>query len=767
MQNQKQKTYRHISMHKLLALLLVGVLFLAFLIVLLERNKWSILTKDPTPVPFEEITPSPEPTPTPTPTPTPKPLALPSYSFQTNYKQQAYLPVTEDTTTNFKTSWQLSFVEPAFAEVATTFEKADLSVYTPSGNPSGVLYSRSGFSLLQGSTYTVYISLQSSSNATISFQAVNGDSGSVLHQEDISVSPEVVSKEISFQMTSGSYQNGVLQFACGNVPENTIITISNLRVVSSNPNTSIHINQIGYQPNMQKRCTFPFDQGDIFDVIEADSGHVVYSGPILLKQMDEATGEYASYGDFTNLTTPGKYYIRSQIGDVSNPFVIQNNIFDALQIDALKMLTLQRCGYDLDASYAGGMAHAACHTSQAQIWLTDTVKDVSGGWHDAGDYGRYMKTGAKTVTDLLLAYLHHPTIYHDQTGSLESNNGVADLLDEARYELEWMLKMVGDDGGIYNTVITQTVPGDIDPTQDNQPLYLLYMETTSTADFAGTMALAYLAFEKADPAFAQKCLEAAIQSNIYLDHNLNVVNKVNPSELNGGLYLDDYDLDGRFYTKAALYCATGDPTYLVEAKKIFESDNNCAKGLTWRDNGGYGRYLFLTNQNLQVVEPDFYNALLASLQMDADALLGASKGNAYHSSLSEYGWGSNGEMANNGILLSMAYDMLGNIEYQKVSLEHLNYLLGKNSLDMCFVTGYGYRYPQNIHSRIASSHQAQLNGALIGGPNQFRDDKITQALPENIPNAKMYVDTYECYSTNEIAIYWNGPLIHLLSRNME
>ena len=67
--------------------------------------------------------------------------------------------------------------------------------------------------------------------------------------------------------------------------------------------SEIFINQIGYQPNMQKRCTFPFDQGDIFDVIEADSGHVVYSGPILLKQMDEATGEYASYGDFTNLTT--------------------------------------------------------------------------------------------------------------------------------------------------------------------------------------------------------------------------------------------------------------------------------------------------------------------------------------------------------------------------------------------------------------------------------------------------------------------------------
>ena len=101
--------------------------------------------------------------------------------------------------------------------------------------------------------------------------------------------------------------------------------------------------------------------------------------------------------------------------------MIADDPFNGLREDALNILSLQRCGTDT-SWWAGALGHGACHTSPAKIYGSDQTIDVSGGWHDAGDYGRYMKTGAKAVSDLLFAYMYDPDSFTDERGP-EAGNG--------------------------------------------------------------------------------------------------------------------------------------------------------------------------------------------------------------------------------------------------------------------------------------------------------------------------------------------------------
>ena len=196
--------------------------------------------------------------------------------------------------------------------------------------------------------------------------------------------------------------------------------------------------------------------------------------------------------------------------------------------------------------------------------------------------------------------------------------------------------MQDKNGGVFNTVMTPNMSEVVSPEEDIQDLYLLFIETSSTADFAGTMALASIAYQNTDAEYAKKCLDAALNANNYL----------------------------------------------------------------WKNNGGLGRYLFLTHKQSKTDDSTFYDEMLNSLVTDANAILDTTNGNGYNISIYEFPWGSNSDLINNGIVLSMAYDLTGNTEYEQKAYEQISYVFGKNPLGMSFVTGHGLNYPQNIHSRI-------------------------------------------------------------------
>lgn len=154
--------------------------------------------------------------------------------------------------------------------------------------------------------------------------------------------------------------------------------------------------------------------------------------------------------------------------------------------------------------------------------LTTCQRDVSGGWHDAGDYGRYVVTGAKTIADLLYAYQTAPQLFQDDTGIPESENGVPDILDEARYEIEWMLKMQDRSGGVHHKVTRAAFPGYVMPEKETDELIVTSISTTATADFCGTMALVYEFYQEIDADFAKQCLDAGEKAWDFLAENPNL-----------------------------------------------------------------------------------------------------------------------------------------------------------------------------------------------------------------------------------------------------
>lgn len=209
---------------------------------------------------------------------------------------------------------------------------------------------------------------------------------------------------------------------------------------------AIVTNQIGYRTNAVKTAVFDGASGEsTFDVVNADTGEVVYTGNLTAENYCTFSGEYNRTGDFSEITEPGIYYISCGELDNSYTFEISDTIYNSSLEDSVRMLYLQRCRTEVkDDTFV----HKICHNSLATIYGTSEKIDVSGGWHDAGDYGRYVVTGAKTVADLIYAYRTAPQLYSDSTDIPESGNGIPDILDGARYKIEWIRALLASSSSV-------------------------------------------------------------------------------------------------------------------------------------------------------------------------------------------------------------------------------------------------------------------------------------------------------------------------------
>ncbi|WP_297956185.1 glycoside hydrolase family 9 protein [uncultured Ruminococcus sp.] len=515
---------------------------------------------------------------------------------------------------------------------------------------------------------------------------------------------------------------------------------------------SININQVGYRPDAVKKAVFRdvTDQTE-FSVINADTKEKVYTGKLENEKNNTLAGETDWTGDFSSVKDAGKYYISCEGLDNSYTFEIGDKVYSNLLDDSVRMLYLQRCGVKVEDEEFG---HEACHTKEATIYGTNEKIDVSGGWHDAGDYGRYVVPAAKAVADLLYAYQDQPELYGDNIGIPESGNNVPDVLDEARFELEWMMKMQAADGGAYHKVSCETFPGYIMPTAETAPLYVTPVSSTATADFCASMALAAEFYEKYDKDFAEKCMAAAEKSWAWLEANPDFLFK-NPKEIVTGEYGDRTDKDERYWAAVQMYRATGDEKYLAGVSKAYT-------GLDWSTVGDYGNIAILTMKNADKDSEVYKNAKAAVLKQ-ADDIVKNSEASSYGDALTEYNWGSNMTIANAGIICGIAEQLTDDASYGKAAQSQLNYLLGTNSVGTCFVSGYGTVSPEHPHHRPSMAVGKAMKGMLAGGVNQNLEDSAAKAYCRDNPAAKCFIDNAESYSTNEITIYWNSPLTYLLT----
>ena len=420
------------------------------------------------------------------------------------------------------------------------------------------------------------------------------------------------------------------------------------------------------------------------------------------------------------------------------------------------MLYLQRCGTEVKDSTFG---HVACHNTLATVYHTNEKIDVSGGWHDAGDYGRYVVPGAKSVADLLIAYDANPELFSDSIGIPESGNGVPDVLDEVRYELEWMLKMQDSQtGGVHHKVSCENFPGYVMPETETDELIVTPVSTTATADFCASMAMAYEYYQKVDKDFAEKCLNAAKNAWAFLQKNPNFIFS-NPSDITTGDYGDTSDIDERYWAAAQMWRATGEDTYRTALESM-----RVQNGMDWMEVGDYGNIAILTMDGVDT-NSDLYTRAKTSILKEADKMKGLSQSNPYGVSVSKYNWGSNMGVATSGMILNLAYQMTEDSTYLDTSRSNLHYLLGNNAMGECFVTGYGTVSPEHPHHRPSMAKNQAMKGMLVGGVNSGLEDSAAKAYCANSPSAKCYVDHWESYSTNEITIYWNSPLTCLLAMN--
>ena len=444
---------------------------------------------------------------------------------------------------------------------------------------------------------------------------------------------------------------------------------------------------------------------------------------------------------------------------------------------------------ELTEPYAGKYARKSCHTAPSVLWTEyekflnnelpeDSMRkfDIRGGWHDAGDYGRYTTAAACALGHILYAYRFFPDAFTESLNIPESGNGIPDILNECRYELDWMLQMQAEDGSVYHKHTTKNHAGFVMPCDDTNQMLLLPPSSMAVADFVATMALASRIYRPFDAEFADRALTAAKKSQAWLVAHPEFLFE-HIKECGTGGYGDRSDIDERMWAAMELYRTTGEEHYLELARSFFEKHPNPIQ-YGWADISGFAGWALLEDEltldasfvqsgTLTSAEQDFRVAYKALLQKEADHLLEVMTSSGYGVALEEkeYCWGSNLGVLNRGMLFGTTYRLNPKPEYFTAVVRQMDYLLGINATDYSYVTGVGAHAFCNPHNRITvAAHLEEgetIPGYVSGGANGTRwvDPLAKELIPEGTPPMKCFVDRWECYSLNEITIYWNSPAI--------
>jgi endoglucanase len=351
----------------------------------------------------------------------------------------------------------------------------------------------------------------------------------------------------------------------------------------------------------------------------------------------------------------------------------------------------------------------------------------------------------------------------------ESGGVLPDFLAEVRWNLNWMLSMQDTDGGVWDKLTSHKFCGFVMPQDDPLEIYVIgsgkppYKVTTATADFAAVMAIAARAYRPYDAKFAERCRKAAERAWVWAMAHPDALFLGNPKGVSTGTYGDPHDSDELKWASAELWRTTGDARYedallkqMPAAMKIGVPGWSNVASMAWwtyalAERGGKAR----------VVE-QIQQATLAK----ADALVAQSRENGYGHTLAEgdYVWGSNGVAGNQGLLLLMADRFHAQGGYRNAAQANLDYLLGRNCFGVSWVTQVGTNPLQHPHHRpsVADGIAAPWPGLLSGGPNRHPGDPTAMTVPQQAP-MRMWVDKWQAYSMNEIAINWNAPLVFTLA----
>jgi endoglucanase len=533
----------------------------------------------------------------------------------------------------------------------------------------------------------------------------------------------------------------------------------------------VFVNQAGYLPTLTK-IFYSSSSADSFYVIESSTGTIKFRDELYFSiTNDAATGLTLYAGDFSTLQTAGNYFILLSNGDSSHTFTISSNVYDDVYKKSLKGYYFQRCGTALLQPHAGVYYHSICHNPGDGFYHSSTGQSgfrlSTGGWHDAGDYGKYVVNSGITVGTLLLAYESFPEKFNqDNLNIPESGNGVPDLLDEVRYELEWLLKMQNENGGVYFKITKEQFESFIMPQNDSGIRYIHVLSSTATGNFAAMMARAARLYHSIDTTFSNNCLIAATLAWSFLVSNPTIVpigGFKNPAGTVTGEYGDTNDSDERLWAAAELYETTGLSDYHNYFITNYATGGIISGTMSWNKVKNLALLTYL-NTARSGASQTAKNQIKNSLVSYANTLLGSASTNGFGVTINpgEYNWGCNSDVLNKALLLFYAYEQTDNNSYFQIASMQLNYIIGTNAHNISFITGVGTNSVMHPHHRpsVADGVINPVPGLLAGGPDQYLDDPVLQShFNSSTPPALCYIDDVGSYASNEIAINWNAPLV--------
>ena len=557
----------------------------------------------------------------------------------------------------------------------------------------------------------------------------------------------------------------------------------------------VRVNQVGYLPDGPKNATIVTEATEPLPWQLADAaGAVVAAGETTARGVDPASGQNVHSVDFSRHTAPGAGYTLTADGETSYPFDIAGGVYDRLRSDALQFFYLQRSGIEIDGGLVGEQyARPAGHVGvppnrgdtdvPCQPGGCDYRLDVRGGWYDAGDHGKYVVNGGIATYHLLSAFERTKNAASATDGALadgtlrvpERGNGVPDVLDEARWELEFLMRMQVPAGRplagmAHHKIHDQAWTGlPLAPEDDPMPRELHPPSTAATLNLAATAAQCARLFAPYDAAFAGRCLASARAAYAAARAHPDLL--ADPNDGIGGGAYSDGDVSDEFYWAAAqLYLTTAEQPYLTDLRGSPHHTGEvfAPNGFNWPDTAALGRLDLATVPNgLPAAERQ---RVRDSVVAGAQAYLTTMAGEAYGLLMppAGYFWGATSNNINNAIVLATAYDLTGDARYRDGALQGMDYIFGRNALNHSYVTGWGTRTPQNQHSRMYA-RQLDPNspnppvGSITGGPNTSLQDPFAAELLEGCIGQFCYVDDIQSWSTNEVAINWNSALAWIAS----
>lgn len=572
------------------------------------------------------------------------------------------------------------------------------------------------------------------------------------------------------------------------------------QIAAQTATVNIKVDQVGYLPGVPKIAfvTSQSSPPQSFSIMRSRDNSVAFEGKLSGAVHDPTSGDDVQTADFSAVRQAGRYYIDvSGVGRSWN-FDIAPNVYEHAYKLAMLGFYGQRCGtaVDLGPEFPG-YKHPACHL-QGEFHPSSGKsgkRDNVGGWHDAGDYGRYVVNSGISTGSLLWAW----ELYGDKLKNIklkipESANGTPDILNEARWNIEWMLKMQDDDGGVWQKQTSTHFSDFVMPEDDKLPSEVIgtgsqpYKSTCATADLAAVAAIAARVYRPFDPRFAMKNLEAARKAWQWAEKNPNVLFK-NPPGISTGEYGDNDCKDERLWAAAELWRTT-DEILIVPGDAAYRNfflqnygeflpkiDSTPAEG--WREVAAMGLWTYALSKHetrpfdrqASGADPAILKEIRDRSITVAERIAQRTEADPYHVSLvtKDYVWGSNGVAASYGLQLLVANAFSPDPAFVNAAQDNLHYLLGRNTFSLSWVTQVGehpYRHPHHRPSG-ADKNEEPWPGLLSGGPNAGRQDAILAALPKDLPPAKVYADDQGSYASNEIAINWQAAFVFLLAGSLQ